>query len=76
MCTFRLQNGVLWDMGLVHCGIRATSQFMCFLTVLEKFWSFVDTLGYNAIRHQVSWGLYSNRDINYNIAIIFSLLVL
>ena len=40
------------------------------LTVLEKLWSFVDTLGYNAIRHQVLWGLYSNRDINsgcYNI---------
>ena len=21
MCTFLLQNGALWDMGLVHCGI-------------------------------------------------------
>ena len=25
MCTFLLQNGALWDMGLVHCGICATS---------------------------------------------------
>ena len=24
MCTFWLQNGALWDMGLVHCGICAT----------------------------------------------------
>ena len=27
MCTFLLQNGALWDMGLVHCGIFATGQF-------------------------------------------------
>ena len=24
MCTFLLQNGALWDMELVHCGICAT----------------------------------------------------
>ena len=23
-CTFLLQNGALWDMGLMHCGIYAT----------------------------------------------------
>ena len=64
MCTFRLQNGALWDMGLGHCGIRATSQFVCFWAVLEKLLSFVDTLGYNAITIQVWWGFYSNGDIN------------
>ena len=26
MCTFLLQNGAWWDMGLVHCGICATGQ--------------------------------------------------
>ena len=31
MCTFLLQNGVLWDVGLVHCGICATG-------LLEGFW--------------------------------------
>ena len=24
MCTFLLQSGALWDMGLMHCGICAT----------------------------------------------------
>ena len=65
-----LQNGILWGMGLVHCGIRAKSQYMCFWTVLEKLLLYVDTLGNNAIRHLVLCGFYSYRDINsgwYNI---------
>ena len=28
MCTFQLQNGALWDMGLVHCGICGTNLFI------------------------------------------------
>ena len=28
MCTCLLQNGALWDMGLVHCGICAASLFL------------------------------------------------
>ena len=28
MCTFLLQNGALWDMGLVHCGICVTGLFL------------------------------------------------
>ena len=31
MCTFLLQNGALWDMGLVHCGICATGLFATYI---------------------------------------------
>ena len=35
VCTFLLQNGALWDMGLVHCGI-------CSTTLLEKQLASID----------------------------------
>ena len=31
MCTFLLQNGALWDMGMVHCGICATGLLITWL---------------------------------------------
>ena len=37
MCKFLLQNGALWDMGQVHCGICATGLFCCNGYTLVKY---------------------------------------
>ena len=36
-CTFLLQNGALWDMALVHCGICATGLLSYAKKLIKKF---------------------------------------
>ena len=43
-CTFLLQNGALWDMGLLHCGIWATGLLRSCLPIwmmLSDQWEYI-----------------------------------
>ena len=48
-CTFLLQNGALWDMWLVHCGICATGLFKC--TIFHHTLQLLNTLQVTVCHH-------------------------
>ena len=50
LCTFRLRNGALWDIYLMHCGIREIGLLLHRITICETdFWWAVQILTINFI---------------------------
>ena len=51
MCTFLLQNGALWDIGLVHCGIYETSLFVWHNFRFTRPWWLILSFSCSLLRH-------------------------
>ena len=55
MCTFLLQSGALWDMGVVHCGICATGLFVKRATGSQDWAGFDRMTWRSAVQRATAW---------------------